>query len=199
MRDAVAAVAVDVHFEIGNSGLEHGGEIVIRPECMDAVAGYGFTRTNRVQIGYYELPEAPVGFTGSTVPFFVQGLPVPVGTVRLADDPTIKNHFFTAIDQILITLFGKLPLVISPSYLARWGTVGGHDDLLQIEEGSLYPALQRMLKEGWLRSKAGVSAKNRPIRIYSLTDAGRKHLEQEVSSFKKMFAGIRRVLAVAQS
>jgi PadR family transcriptional regulator PadR len=72
------------------------------------------------------------------------------------------------------------------------------DDLLQIEEGSLYPALQRMLKVGWLKSKVGVSAKNRPIRIYSLTDAGRKHLEQEVSSFEKMFAGIRRVLAVAQ-
>ena len=73
------------------------------------------------------------------------------------------------------------------------------DDLLQIEEGSLYPALQRMLKEGWLKSKLGVSAKNRPIRIYSLTNAGLKHLEQEISSFERMFAGIRRVLAVAQS
>ena len=72
------------------------------------------------------------------------------------------------------------------------------EDLLQIEEGSLYPALQRMLKEGWLTSKVGVSAKNRPIRIYSLTDAGLKHLEQEISSFEKMFAGIKRVLAVAQ-
>jgi len=72
------------------------------------------------------------------------------------------------------------------------------DDLLQIEEGSLYPALQRMLKEGWLKSKAGVSAKNRPIRIYSLTDAGRKHLESEISSFEKMFAGFRRVMAMAQ-
>ncbi len=73
------------------------------------------------------------------------------------------------------------------------------NDLLQIEEGSLYPALQRMLKEGWLKSKAGVSATNRPIRIYSLTSAGLKHLEQEVSSFEKMFAGIRRVLAVVPS
>ncbi len=73
------------------------------------------------------------------------------------------------------------------------------DDLLQIEEGSLYPALQRMLKEGWLESEVGVSAKNRPIRIYSLTDAGLRHLEQEVSSFEKMFAGIARVLAVVQS
>ena len=73
------------------------------------------------------------------------------------------------------------------------------DDLLQIEEGSLYPALQRMLKEGWLKSEVGVSAKNRPIRIYRVTDAGLKHLEQEVSSFEKMFAGIRRVLAAVQS
>jgi len=72
------------------------------------------------------------------------------------------------------------------------------EDLLQIEEGSLYPALQRMLKEGWLRSKVGVSEKNRPIRIYSITDAGRKHLEKELSSFEKMFAGITLVLAVVQ-
>jgi PadR family transcriptional regulator, regulatory protein PadR len=73
------------------------------------------------------------------------------------------------------------------------------DDLLQVEEGSLYPALQRMLKQGWLKSKLGVSEKNRPIRIYSLTNAGIKHLEKEVSSFEKMFAGIRRVLAAIES
>jgi PadR family transcriptional regulator PadR len=73
------------------------------------------------------------------------------------------------------------------------------DDLLQIEEGSLYPALQRMLKEGWLESKAGVSAKNRPIRIYRVTKAGLKRLQEEVSSFEKMFAGITRVLAVSPS
>ena len=73
------------------------------------------------------------------------------------------------------------------------------DDLLQIEEGSLYPALQRMLKQGWLKSKLGVSEKNRPIRIYSLTNAGLKNLEQQLSSFEKMFAGIRRVLAAVES
>jgi PadR family transcriptional regulator PadR len=72
-------------------------------------------------------------------------------------------------------------------------------DLLQVEEGSLYPALQRMLKEGLLDSKAGTSAKGRPTRIYCVTDAGLCHLEQKVSSFEKMFAGITRVLAVAQS
>ena len=73
------------------------------------------------------------------------------------------------------------------------------DDLLQIEEGSLYPALQRMLKSGWLKSEMGVSARNRPVRLYKLTAAGRKRLEAEKSSFNQMFAGISRVLAVAES
>ena len=72
------------------------------------------------------------------------------------------------------------------------------DDLLQIEEGSLYPALQRMLREGWLESEMGVSPKGRPIRIYRLTAAGASHLDEELSSFQKMFAGINRVLALSQ-
>ena len=73
------------------------------------------------------------------------------------------------------------------------------DNLLQIEEGSLYPALQRMLKAGWLKSEEGVSAKGRPTRIYRLTAAGRRRLENETSSFEKMLAGITRVLAAAEA
>jgi PadR family transcriptional regulator len=73
------------------------------------------------------------------------------------------------------------------------------DNLLQVEEGSLYPALQRMLKEGWLDSEAGISAKGRPTRIYRLTNSGRRRLQQERSSFEKMFAGITRVLSVARA
>jgi transcriptional regulator len=73
------------------------------------------------------------------------------------------------------------------------------DNLLQVEEGSLYPALQRMLREGWLEAETGVSAKGRPTRIYRLSDAGLRHLEEEVVSFEKMFAGIARVLAIART
>lgn len=72
------------------------------------------------------------------------------------------------------------------------------DNLLEVEEGSLYPALQRLLREGLLESEAGVSAKGRPTRVYRVTAAGLRRLEQEVSSFEKMFAGITRVLAVSQ-
>ncbi len=69
------------------------------------------------------------------------------------------------------------------------------NDLLQIEEGSLYPALQRMLRDGWVTARWGVSATGRRVRIYSLTAAGAKHLAREVSSFEEMLEGIRLVLA----
>ena len=73
------------------------------------------------------------------------------------------------------------------------------NNLLQVEEGSLYPALQRMLREGWLEVEAGVSSKGRPTRIYRLSDEGLRHLEEEVVSFEKMFTGITRVLAAAKA
>jgi PadR family transcriptional regulator, regulatory protein PadR len=73
------------------------------------------------------------------------------------------------------------------------------DDLLQVEEGSLYPALQRMLKEGRLEAQSGISAKGRPTRIYRLTAEGIRHLEGEVVSFERMFRGFNRVLAAAKA
>lgn len=69
------------------------------------------------------------------------------------------------------------------------------DDLLQIEEGSVYPALQRLLKAELVKAEWGVSATNRRVRIYRLTAAGAKHLDKEVSSFERMLEGISRVLA----
>lgn len=71
--------------------------------------------------------------------------------------------------------------------------------LLRVEEGSLYPALQRMLKEGWLEAEAGISAKGRPTRIYRLTREGMRHLDTEVAQFDRMFTGITRVMAVART
>ena len=73
------------------------------------------------------------------------------------------------------------------------------DDLLQIEEGSLYPALQRLLKEELVRAEWGISSTNRRVRIYKLTSAGVKHLEHEVSRFERMLEGITRVLAPGES
>ena len=73
------------------------------------------------------------------------------------------------------------------------------NDLLQIEEGSLYPALQRLLKEELVKAEWTVSSTNRRVRTYKLTAKGAKHLEQEVSRFEKMLEGITRVLAPGES
>lgn len=72
-------------------------------------------------------------------------------------------------------------------------------DLLQIEEGSLYPALQRLLKAELVKAEWGISSTNRLVRIYKLTRARAKHLEREVSSFERMLGGITRVLAPGES
>ncbi len=72
-------------------------------------------------------------------------------------------------------------------------------ELLQIEEGSLYPALQRMLKAKWVTADWGLSNRNRRVRIYKITAAGRKQLDREVSSFERMLEGIARVMRPTES
>lgn len=69
------------------------------------------------------------------------------------------------------------------------------EDLLNVEEGSLYPALQRMLKAGWLDAQWQTSSTNRRVRTYSITAAGKKHLVEETSRFEAMLKGIQLVLA----
>jgi len=68
------------------------------------------------------------------------------------------------------------------------------EEVLQVEEGSLYPALQRLQVQGWVRSEWQKSPLNRRARYYSLTPAGRKQLEREQSSFEEMVRAITRIL-----
>lgn len=70
-------------------------------------------------------------------------------------------------------------------------------DVLQVEEGSLYPALQRLQIQGWVKSEWQKSPLNRRARYYSLTPAGRKQLEHEETSFDEMVRAITRVLRTA--
>ena len=67
-------------------------------------------------------------------------------------------------------------------------------NLLQVEEGSLYPALQRLLKANLVKAQWGVSSTNRRVRTYQITSAGTRHLEQQISSFERMLEGITLVL-----
>ncbi len=101
---------------------------------------------------------------------------------------------------------GTLYMLILRS-LARQGTMHGYEianyiqqtseDVLQVEEGSLYPALQRMLIKGWVTAAWGVTAGNRRARYYELTAAGRKQLESELNQYKRVGIAIARVLGMA--
>ena len=70
-------------------------------------------------------------------------------------------------------------------------------DVLQVEEGALYPALQKMLLKGWVTAKWGISETNRKVRFYSLTPAGRKQLETELSDYSRVTEAIQTVLRSA--
>src|ERR1700722_4238542 len=71
------------------------------------------------------------------------------------------------------------------------------DQLLRVEEGSLYPALHRMEQDGWVRAEWGMTEKNREARFYALTAHGRKQLAQEEESWEKLTAGVGKVLRYA--
>lgn len=70
-------------------------------------------------------------------------------------------------------------------------------DVLQVEEGSLYPALQRILVKGWAKAEWGVSETNRRVRFYRLTPAGRQQLAAEMSDYERVNHAIRAVLRTA--
>jgi PadR family transcriptional regulator, regulatory protein PadR len=88
--------------------------------------------------------------------------------------------------------------------LARLGSMHGYgiaqhiqqtsEDVLQVEEGSLYPALQRMLLKGWVVAEWRQSETNRRARFYQLTPAGRKQLAREVKEFERVMVAIVRVI-----
>ena len=98
---------------------------------------------------------------------------------------------------------GTLYLLILKT-LARAGAQHGFEiansiqriskEVLQVEEGSLYPALQRMLIRGWVTAEWGTTAGNRRARYYQLTAAGRKQLAVEMSQFERVIGAITRVI-----
>ncbi len=72
-----------------------------------------------------------------------------------------------------------------------------NEDVLRVEEGSLYPALQRMLVKGWIAGEWQQSEKNRRARYYSLTPKGRKQLGVELEEFQRVTDAIQRVIEPA--
>jgi PadR family transcriptional regulator, regulatory protein PadR len=103
-------------------------------------------------------------------------------------------------------LKGTLDLLVLKT-LASQGRMHGYaitlrieeisENVLRLEEGSLYPALHRMTQAGWLRSEWGVSESNRRARYYAITAAGRKQLAEETKEWSQLTSAVARVLSLA--
>jgi len=72
-------------------------------------------------------------------------------------------------------------------------------DVLQVSDGSLYPALHKLEQEGWIKSEWGPSENNRRAKYYSLTRAGRKELEKESANWKRLSAAISQVIQLEEA
>jgi len=105
-------------------------------------------------------------------------------------------------DQRLDLLQGTLDMLILRTL--QWGSQHGHgigqairsqsDDLLKVETGSLYPALHRLEKRGWLKAEWGVSEANQRAKYYRLTAAGKAQLVREQDRWSQLVAAIGRVM-----
>jgi transcriptional regulator len=107
-----------------------------------------------------------------------------------------RNLFRGALEMMILQSLRRQPM---HGYALVQHIQQRSNELLQVEEGSLYPALQRMLKDKLVKAQWETSASNRRVRTYRITPAGIKHLEREVSSFEQMLKGIHLVLAPAES
>src|SRR5438552_16455587 len=111
-------------------------------------------------------------------------------------DTTARDLFPGALEMMVLRLLAHEPM---HGYALVQRIQQTSRNLLQVEEGSLYPALQRLLKDGLVDAKWGVSSTNRRVRIYRLTPAGAKHVSRAVASFERMFSGINLVLAATKA
>jgi PadR family transcriptional regulator, regulatory protein PadR len=111
-------------------------------------------------------------------------------------DASARDLFPGALEMMVLRTLQQQPM---HGYALVQHIKRSSRDLLQIEEGSLYPALQRMLKAGWVRARWGQSATGRRVRTYELTTAGSRRLRDEMSRFERMLEGIQLVLALERT
>jgi transcriptional regulator len=113
-----------------------------------------------------------------------------------AHNPDQRDLFRGALEMMILQSLRHQPM---HGYALVQYIKQRSNELLQVEEGSLYPALQRMLKDNLVKAQWETSASNRRVRTYRITPAGIRHLEREVLSFEQMLKGINLVLAPAES
>ena len=106
-----------------------------------------------------------------------------------------KNDLQGTLDLLILKTLSQLGSMHGYGIVAHIEAVS--DDLLNVEEGSLYPALHRMEQSGWIRSEWAVTEANRKARYYSLTAAGKKQLAEREKNWQQVVKGVQAILRFA--
>ena len=109
----------------------------------------------------------------------------------MADDTSKSDLLQGTLDVLILKVVALGP---SHGYAIAQRLQQMSGDVLQVQQGSLYPALHRLEHQGWITAEWGASENNRRARFYALTKAGRKQLEAEVAKWERLSAGVNLVL-----
>lgn len=112
----------------------------------------------------------------------------------MVNDPITLDLLRGTLDMLVLRTLSKRPL---HGYAIAQRIKETSSDVLQVGEGSLYPALQRLLVQGWVTAEWGTSETGRRARFYSLTPDGRKQLRREADEFRRMVSAIGQVMELA--
>lgn len=178
-----------------------GGQVFREPAYLTRADDYGETppmEPNNPHDGFL-----PWGFTANQLGRASPGAHLDI----LLEMTYYSPRMSTRAERGRIDLLqGTLDLLILRTLL--WGPAHGHaiaktiehnsEDVLQVEQGSLYPALHRLIKRGWISAEAGTSENNRRAKYYRLTARGRKHLNIETNKWDKLAGAIGRILRPAE-
>jgi PadR family transcriptional regulator PadR len=131
--------------------------------------------------------------------------PRTLGEMITVDNGCIHKYFMPMFDRSTGTPPGALPMLILR--ILQSGSVHGYaiaqrihvlsSEVLAVEEGLLYPTLQKMLVKGWVIAEWGISETNRKVRFYRLTAVGRAQLKSEIAGYDRMTRAIQNILRTA--
>jgi transcriptional regulator len=110
--------------------------------------------------------------------------------------PTQSDLLPGTLDMLILMTLTLAPL---HGYAIAQHIERSSESVLKVEQGSLYPALERLQRKGWVTSKWGESPTKRRARYYTITAAGRKQLGEEISSFDRVLGAINRVMRRADA
>lgn len=175
-----------------SDGMSIGLPLERQHSAIELVAAAGLRTPNALLEFLRRKPQTKDSLDNS-LPTLIYSMPV---VNQPMNERSTRDLFRGALEMMILESLRRQP---AHGYALVQHIQQRSNNLLQVEEGSLYPALQRLLKAKLAKAEWGLSSTNRRVRTYQITAPGLRHLEKQISSFERMFEGITLVLSPDKS